>query len=488
MTKDELEELFAEVQRMGCETRTIELKKAESSYPTKIYDTLSAFSNQNDGGIILFGIHEEENYALTGVYDPQDLMKHITEQCNQMTPLVRPLYTILERDGKILVSAEIPAVDSVDRPCFYNGKGRLKGSYIRVGDGDYPMEEYEIYSYEAFRRKTQDDIRILPQCNFSSLDNHLVDHYLNLIKRNRPNLSNMNQEAICELMSVTKDSIPTLWSIFLFSPYPQAIFPQLCITAVVVAGEEIGTLGKDQERFLDNQRIEGRIDEMLQGALQFITKNTKNKTIIDSGTGQRKDKPQYPMIVLREALLNALIHRDYSIHTEDKPIQLLIFSNRIEVKNPGGLYGRLTLDQLGNVQPDTRNPSLVVAMERLGQTENRYSGIPTIKNELLRAGMPEAEFKIERGTFVVIFHDSSTPENFYQMVPNQTEDTAENRLLEYCKEYRSREEIATFLGISSVAYSTKQYITPLIHSGKLLRLYPDKPRSRNQKFRRNTES
>lgn len=484
MTAEELRELLEEVQRIRCETQTIELKKAEISYPTKIYDTLSAFSNQDEGGIILFGIYEAEDFALTGVYDPQDLMKHITEQCNQMTPIVRPVYTVLEQNEKILVSAEIPATDLADRPCFYAGKGRLKGSYIRVGDGDYPMEEYEIYSYDAFRHKTQDDVRALPQGSISALDSLLLEQYFGLLKANRPNLSTMTQADISELMSVTKDGIPTLWANFLFSPYPQAKFPQLCITAVVVAGNEVGEVGNEQERFLDNQRIEGRIDEMLQGALQFIAKNTKTKIIIDNETGKRNDKPQYPVIALREAILNALIHRDYSIHTEDKPIQLLIFPNRIELKNPGGLYGRLQLDQLGKVQPDTRNPSLVVAMERLGQTENRYSGIPTIKNALRNSDMPEAEFKVERGTFVVIFHDKSeisqeSPANELSGKENSTE----KNILEYCNEYRSREEIATFLGISSVSYGIKHYVTPLVNAGKMERLYPDKPRSKKQKYR-----
>ena len=72
------------------------------------------------------------------------------------------------------------------------------------------------------------------------------------------------------------------------------------------------------------------------------------------------------MDAVREAILNALVHRDYSLHTEGMPIQLIMYSNRIEITNPGGLYGRLTPDQLGNAPPDTRNPVLVTAMETLG--------------------------------------------------------------------------------------------------------------------------
>lgn len=73
-----------------------------------------------------------------------------------MEPIVRPLLTVVEKNGKSFVSADIPGVDLSDRPVFYKGKGRLKGSYIRVGDSDEPMTEYEVYSYEAYRKKYQE--------------------------------------------------------------------------------------------------------------------------------------------------------------------------------------------------------------------------------------------------------------------------------------------------------------------------------------------
>ena len=79
--------------------------------------------------------------------------KKVTEQCKQMEPSVRALFSICEIEGKIIVSAEIPGVDISERPVFYKGVGRIKGSYVRVGESDEPMSEYEIYSYEAFRKR-----------------------------------------------------------------------------------------------------------------------------------------------------------------------------------------------------------------------------------------------------------------------------------------------------------------------------------------------
>lgn len=354
MTSEELYETLLTIQKMRCETQTLELKSAEYGCPKRLYDTLSSFSNQDDGGMIVFGIDEEKNYKETGVYDAQDIQKKINEQCLQMTPVVRPLITVVEKDGKKFVSAEIPGMDLADRPCYYQGRGRLKGSYTRIGDSDEPMTEYEVYSYEAFRKKYQDDIREVPRATMAALDQESLNQYITLLKQGKPHLSSMKDEMIYELVSIKRNNEITLSATLLFSPYPQAYFPQLCITAIVVPGTELGETGLAGERFLDNQRIEGNIQDMLSGALQFVKRNMRTKTIINEKTGQREDRTDYPVTAIREAVINALVHRDYSIHTEGMPIQLIMFQDRLEIRNPGGIYGRMRVDQLGKVQPDTR--------------------------------------------------------------------------------------------------------------------------------------
>lgn len=244
----------------------------------------------------------------------------------------------------------------------------MKGSYVRVGESDQRMSEYEMYSFEAYRKKYQDDIRSVERAAVSSLNSEKIEEYLKLLKKDKPNLSNLKDSQILELMSIMREDKPTLAAEFLFGLYPQAHFPQLGIIAVSVPGTEIGDTDIDDSRFIDNQRIEGTIPDMVDAALQFVRKNTRKKTIIDPSTGKRRDKTDYPINSVREALLNALVHRDYSIHTEGMPVQLSIFADRLEITNPGGLYGRLTLDTLGKVQPDTRNPVLATALEVMDVT------------------------------------------------------------------------------------------------------------------------
>lgn len=476
MTTEELIEKLELIQKMKSETTTLELKSAEKGCPQHLYDSLSSFSNQDEGGVIIFGIDEKQDYKEVGVYDSQDIRKKINEQCLQMEPIVRPLLTVLEKDGKFIVSAEIPGVELTERPVFYKGKGRLKGSYIRVGDSDEPMTEYEIYSYEAYRKKYQDDIRAVPRVTLATLNQDKLGQYIDLLKQGKPNLSNMDNRSIYELMSITRNDEITLSTTMIFSPYPQAYFPQLCITAISVPGMEMGEIGASGERFLDNQRIEGSIPEMIEETIRFVKRNMKNKTIIDPVTGVREDRTEYPVTAVREAIVNALVHRDYSIHTEGMPIQLILYEDRMEIKNPGGIYGRIKVDQLGKMQPDTRNPVLALALETLHITENRYSGIPTIRREMEKFNLKAPKFADERGSFIVTFYKSAN----VAKAETGLEDL--NNLLIFCRTPRTRKEICDYLGLASVSYAIQTYVMPLVESGKIKMSNPDKPKSSKQLY------
>ena len=474
MQAEALKKMVLDIRKMKAETQTVELKAATQGCPTRLFDSLSSFSNQDEGGIIIFGVDEKDNYAVKGVYDAQDLQKKVTEQCKQMEPMVRALFTMCEIDGKTIVSAEIPGVDISDRPVFYKGVGRIKGSYVRVGESDEPMSEYEIYSYEAFRKRIRDDIRTIENGKLNLINEKRMADYLTAVKNERKNLAdNVSEEEILELMGITNNGIPTLAGLMTFSKYPQGYFPQLCITAVSLPGTEQGTVGVDGERFIDNKRITGAIPDMLEEAVEFVRKNSRTKTIIDDN-GHRADKPEYPIKAVREAILNALVHRDYSIHTENVPIRIEMYRDRMEITNSGGLYGKISIDALGKIRPETRNAALANMLELLKITENRYSGIPTMRSEFANAGLPAPVFSAIHGEFKVIMKNGL----FTQIVP------VSDSLIEFCSTPRTRAEIVAFVG-KSKNYVMSQIVNPLIESGKLKMTMPEKPKSPNQKYVKN---
>lgn len=473
MQAEELKKLIQDIQSNKSESQKIELKSAVKGCPERLFNTLSSFSNQDDGGVIIFGIDEAEGYKIKGVYDPQDLQKRVTEQCKQMEPTVRALFTVCKIDEYTIVSAEIPGVDISERPVFYKGVGRIKGSYIRVGESDEQMNEYEIYSYEAFRKRIRDDIRIVENAELQFFDETRLNNYLTAVKKERRNLAdNVPDNEILNLMGVTNKGEPTLAGVMTFSKYPQAYFPQLCITAISLPGTEMGITGTDGERFIDNKRITGSIPEMLEEAVDFVMRNSRIKTIIDDN-GKRADKPEYPIKAVREAILNALVHRDYSIHTENVPIRIEMYRDRMEITNSGGLYGKITIDALGKVQPETRNARLANILELLNITENRYSGIPTMRIEFSKAGLPAPEFTVKHGEFKV------TMKNGYHYESKSLIDS----ILDFCSVPRSRTELVSFAG-KSRNYTMGHIINPLLASGKLKMMIPEKPKSSNQKYLR----
>ena len=476
LLSEELIRLAEEVCHLQTETQTIEVKAAHKGCPTRLYDTLSSFSNQDSGGVILFGIDEESGFQPVGVYNLNDLQKKVTEQCNQMSPAVRAVFTVAEYKGVAICSAEIPALDLAERPCFYRGQGKIKGSFTRVGDADLPMTDYEIYSFESFRKRQHDDERPVERAKLAALNADRLQQYLLRMRVDRPGFAQMDKNQAYEMLAITRDGIPTLAAVLNFGLYPQGFFPQLAITAVVVPGTELGDQSESGSRFLDNKRIEGTLPEMLSEALAFCRRNMRVETVIDPSTGVRTDRPEYPVEAIREAVLNALIHRDYSPFTEGTPVQILFYTDRLEIHSPGGLYGRLSIEELGFARPDLRNPALATMAEFLLQTENRYSGIPTMRRELAKAGLPAPVFQNRRDEFVVLFYNHRT-----ETLP-AAETVPEKNLLAFCQTPRSRQEIADYLGLSSVSYAVNRYIQPMIKAGHIRLLYPDRPRSTKQKY------
>ena len=209
MLSEELLELVNRTVHQKSEGQTLEVKAAHIDCPKRLYDTLSSFSNQDSGGVLLFGLDETQDFKVVGVYDLQSLQKKVTEQCNQMEPPVRAVFTIAETDGLPVCSAEIPAIDLSERPCYYKGAGRVKGSYIRVGDADLPMTDYELYSYEAFRKHLHDDERPVPRASLDTLNQDILQRYLLDRRLERPGFGRMEEAQQLEMLNITRDGCST---------------------------------------------------------------------------------------------------------------------------------------------------------------------------------------------------------------------------------------------------------------------------------------
>ena len=227
---------------------------------------------------------------------------------------------------------------------------------------------------------------------------------------------------------------------------------------------------------------------MLKETMNFLARNMKTSIIIDE-TGKRINRTEYPYEALREAVANALIHRDYSVECETSYISVFMYNDRVEIISPGALYGKNKLEKLGTDDiMDTRNPNIIRILEEKGSViENRHSGIPTMKREMKKYNLPEPEFIEERNCFKVIFRNSPIDlENVdFEVVKVENEEDKnkyEEKVLEFCKEPKTSKEIREHLNLSSKWYVTNSILTPLIENGKLEYTNKKQVNARNQKY------
>ncbi|MBI2843051.1 MAG: putative DNA binding domain-containing protein [Armatimonadetes bacterium] len=411
MTREELFQLIAEVHQCQSELENVEVKSAHSGTPRRLYESLSAFSNHVGGGVLLFGLDEERNFDVVGVGSACRLQEDLSSlAASEMEPTLRPEFTVEQVDGRTVVAAEIPELPSTQKPCFYKPAGLQSGSYIRLGNTNRRMTDYEIFGFVSSRQQTTFDQEVVRESTIEDLDQQKLNEYIARLKQARPDASYLNEspERIAAQLRIVRKVEgtlrPTLAGLLVFGKYPQEFEPQLMITFVQYYGVTEVEKTPRGERFLDNRKFEGPVAAIVQGSVDHILASIRKSSLIEGLW--RRDIPEYPIEALREAIVNAIAHRDYSPYARGSYVQIRLFADRLEVQSPGGLYGNVTEENLEEEQ-STRNRVLMRLMEDLHLVENRGSGIRTMIESMRRANLGPPRFEDKRNSFWVTFRNHS---------------------------------------------------------------------------------
>jgi len=187
-------------------------------------------------------------------------------------------------------------------------------------------------------------------------------------------------------------SVPSVAGILLFGHLPQILHPEWGVAAVQLRGTKIADpLGARAD-------LEGHIPRMLEQALAFVRENSQRVSNLVDPSDQ---EPEYPEAAVREALLNALIHRDYRLSGR---VALRLFQDRLEVWSPGGMPVQLSLDHLaqhGGVS-FPRNPVLASAARGLGLVDQIGRGLPVIRRTVAEVASRPAQFGSAQSDFLVV--------------------------------------------------------------------------------------
>jgi len=409
--EDDLKALLTELRDIGSDLTGVEVKAAASALPKSVRETLSAFSNGR-GGLLVLGLAEADGFQPAPGFDPAKIRDDLASCCaDDLTPPVRAEIDITRSDGAYVVVADIPPMDARDRPCYVTTRGMASGSFMRGGGGDRRLTQYEIQQLLANRGQPRDDEEIVPDAEVDDLDRDAVTLLLSRVRRNQPrafaNLPDLVALRRLQVLKLDGDGIarPTLAGLLALGNYPQQFVAQLAVSVVVVPATTMERVADGGRRFVDNRTIEGSVPVMVEQTLQALRNNMAHRSVVD-GIG-RIDVPEYPVEALREAVVNALMHRDYSPLARATQVQVEMYSDRLVVRNPGGLFGTVSEEELGlDGMTSNRNSRLsrllqdvvIPGTDRV-VCENRGSGIPTMVAQLRRAGMDPPEFRSTMASF-----------------------------------------------------------------------------------------
>ena len=414
MEHDSITDLVAMLRRRGTDLTDVEVKAAGGGLSKSLPETISAFSNDL-GGTIILGLAERTGFGLADGFNAAKMRNDLASMCaDSMSPPVRASIEIVDfEDGQVVV-ADVPALSPRLKPCFVKTKGEYAGSYTRGGDGNRRLTDYEIAQLHANRGQPRDDQDLVLEATVEDLDGGLVAALLRRVRERRPSFADVSDEQALRRLKVLAAGpegrlVPTLTGLLAVGTYPQEFFPQLNVTFVVVPATRMDLIPSDGPRFLDNRSFEGPIPVIVQDALRAITRNMTVSSRIE-GAG-REDRYEYPVEAVREAVANAVMHRDYSSLARGAQVQIEMYQDRLVVRSPGGIFGPISTEDLGDEgATSSRNQYLARLLEDVELPgsqrpvcENRGSGIPSMIQALRRVGMTTPKFDSSLNRFQVAF-------------------------------------------------------------------------------------
>ena len=241
---------------------------------------------------------------------------------------------------------------------------------------------------------------------------------------------------------------------------------------------------------LDDKEYEGNLIYLLKSGSEFIRNNSKVRFVKEAQ--YRVDKPDYAERAVTEALVNALIHRDYIVLGSEVHIDM--FDDRVEITSPGGMFGGGSIQEydIYSIRSMRRNPVIADLFHRMKYMERRGSGLRKIVSETEKLpGYTEAykpEFSSTATDFRVILknvnyhHGPSIIETTHDKTHDATHDATHDKILAFCIEPHSKLEIAEHCGYKNTKNFTQKYLRPLLNNGTLKMTLPDKPKSKHQKY------
>jgi len=395
----------------------------------QLAEVMVAFAN-GDGGTVLIGV--DKSGKPTGTLLTEDVEGALRAAELRCRPPVQVNWTTQDAPGaggQPVIAMVIPRsteLHSLD-------DGRV---LVRVGSINKPLGGEAIRQLAATKSSADYEAEPVPGATRADLDDSIITEYLQVReKRGRKHLGSAD-ELLVEIGALTSHDVPpgvdlrpTTSGILLFGRNPQVLFPHSGLVLVKFIGTEPRGEG-GLPGYGRREEIGGPLARIIERAWQVTLEEMRIGAVVKGL--EREEKTEYPPFAVREALVNAVCHRDYRVR--GRRIEIRMFSDRMEIISPGGLPGFITVDNIVE-EHFSRNPRIVAGLFQWGYIEELGLGVDKMIEEMTQAGHPPPQFKAQPHSFTVVL--SNVRERRATPTWEKTMNERQARALTYIRDHGS---------------------------------------------------
>ncbi len=403
--------------RQGDESVEIEAKPGNAISRSAL-QTVSALSNEpgRDGGYILFGVVEEEAtlfdrlFTVAGVRDPGKLQADLATQCrNDLSSAVRPVITIEQHDSKTVMVAFIPEAPPSDKPVYIKSEGLPRGAYRRIGNTDQHCTDDDLAVLYQGRSVTTYDATAVEGSTLEDVEPLALTEYRRQRAKLKPDAAELamdDEELLYALGATTSlrgEHRLTIAGMVLFGKESslRRFFPMMRVDYIRVEGRE---WVPDPEKRYSAVEMRGPLLTLIPRVTSQVLADIPAAFALEAGELHRRDVPLIPRMVIREAVVNALMHRTYRVAS---PVQIIRYANRIELRNPGASL--VAEDRLGEPGSFPRNEKVAGVLHEVGLAETKGTGIRAMRTAMHDSNLTPPLFESDRqkdefGVMLLVHH------------------------------------------------------------------------------------
>jgi predicted HTH transcriptional regulator len=360
------------------EGKTLEFKRDLSS-PENALKTIVAFAN-TAGGVLVFGVTDgaKEVKGLQNVLAEEERLASLI--ADSISPRLVPSIEILSwRKSQVLAVEVYP---SASRPHSLNRLGPESGTFVRVGSTNRRADSALIEEMRRYSQLASFDEQPEPEMNSEAIDFRVASEFFKPVRK----LARKDLETLKIVTNYQGRIVPTVGGVLLFGTNRLERYPDAWI--------QVGRFaGNDKRRLIDSMEVRSYLPGAAEEVVAFLQKHMTREAVI--GAVKRADHWTLPVVAIREALMNAIVHADYS--QRGAPIRVALFDDRLEIDNPGLLPFGLTLEDIQKGISKLRNRVLGRVFQELGLIEQWGSGIQRMTVACKERGLDAPRFE-EIGT------------------------------------------------------------------------------------------